>query len=102
MFAIGILPAFLLLYVRRWVDEPALWIAANQGRQDARKRLAAGGLSQQDRELAQFTMTRVLSDSELRRRVGLLFLMSIITLAIRNECNSDLTLVGPSSVIWRG
>jgi|SRR5215469_237853 len=77
MFAIGILPAFLLLYVRRWVDEPALWIAANQGRQDARKRLAAGGLSQQDRELAQFTMTRVLSDSELRRRVGLLFLMSI-------------------------
>ena len=26
MFVIGILPAFLLLYVRRWVHDPALWV----------------------------------------------------------------------------
>lgn len=25
MFLVGILPALLLLYVRRWVDEPAVW-----------------------------------------------------------------------------
>src|SRR5215471_6164262 len=31
MFVIGILPAFLLLYVRRWVDEPTLWVSANCG-----------------------------------------------------------------------
>jgi NAD(P)-dependent dehydrogenase (short-subunit alcohol dehydrogenase family) len=31
-----------------------------------------GVVSQQDRELVQFTITRVLSDPELRRRVGLL------------------------------
>jgi MFS family permease len=32
LFVIGILPAFLLLYVRRWVQEPAL---VDQGRQTA-------------------------------------------------------------------
>jgi hypothetical protein len=34
---IGILPAFLLLYVRRQVDEPALWVTANADRREARK-----------------------------------------------------------------
>ena len=38
-----------------------------------------GVVSQQDRELTQFTITRVLSDPELRRRVGLLLLMSLST-----------------------
>jgi len=38
-----------------------------------------GGISQQDRQLVQFTMTSVLSNPELRRRVGLLLLMSIST-----------------------
>ena len=79
MFVIGILPAFLLLYVRRWVDEPALWLAASRGRQEAQKRLAAGGVSQPDKELAQFTVIGILSDSKMRRRVGLLLLMSITT-----------------------
>jgi MFS family permease len=79
MFVIGILPAFLLLYVRRWVDEPALWIAANRGRQEAQKRLEVGGVSQPDKEVAQFTVIRILSDPELRSRVGLLLLMSITT-----------------------
>ena len=77
MFVIGILPAFLLLYVRRWVDEPAIWIAANRGRREAQMRLQMGGVSPQDRELAQFTVTRILSDLVLRRRVGLLLLMAI-------------------------
>ena len=79
MFVIGILPAFLLLYVRRWVDEPALWVAADQGRREAKRRLGMGGVSPRDRELVQFTVTRILSDPELRRRLGLLLLMSITT-----------------------
>jgi MFS family permease len=79
MFVIGILPAFLLLYIRRWVDEPALWLAANRGRQEAQKRLEMGGVSQQDREITQFTVIRIFSDPELRRRVGLLLVMSITT-----------------------
>jgi MFS family permease len=77
MFLIGILPAFLLLYVRRAVHEPVLWIAANKRRCKARERLDMGIISEEDRELAQFTMTRVLSDPQLRRRVGLLLLMAV-------------------------
>jgi MFS family permease len=79
MFVIGILPALLLLYVRRWVHDPTLWVAADRLRREARKRVEMGVGSQQDRELAQFTITRVLSDPELRRRVGLLLLMSLST-----------------------
>lgn len=79
MFVIGILPAFLLLFVRRWVHEPALWVAANNRRREARNRLDVGTVSQQDRELVQFTISRVLSDPDLRRRVGFLMLMSLST-----------------------
>src|SRR5215470_6636806 len=79
MFVIGILPAFVLLYLRRCVEEPALSVAANRERQEARRRLEMGDASPQDRELVQFTVTRIWSDPELRRRVGLLLLMSITT-----------------------
>jgi MFS family permease len=77
MFAIGILPAFLLLYVRRQVDEPALWLAANEDRREALQRVAAGSDSSQDRAAAQFTLAHVFSNSILRRRVLLLLLMAI-------------------------
>jgi hypothetical protein len=79
MFVIGIIPAFLLLYVRRWVDEPTIWVTTNRHRQEAQKRLETGSGSSEDRKLAQFTLTRILSDAEMRRRVGILLLMSITT-----------------------
>lgn len=79
MFVMGILPALLLLYVRRWVDEPTLWIAADRCRREARTRVEVGSGSPQDRELAQFTLSRIVSDPELRRRVGVLLVMSITT-----------------------
>jgi MFS family permease len=77
MFVIGILPAFLLLYVRRQVNEPALWVRANADRRDARKRLEAGDTSPENRALAQFTIFHVFSNPMLRRRVACLLLMSI-------------------------
>jgi len=81
MFVIGIRPAFLLLYVRRWVEEPALWVTANRSRREAKKRLEMGDVSPHDQELVQFTLARILSARDLRRRVGLLLLMSITTVA---------------------
>jgi MFS family permease len=81
MFVIGIVPAFLLLYVRRWVDEPALWVTANCDRREAQKRIEIGGFSSHDQELVQFTLTRVLRDPYLRHRVGLLILMSVTSVA---------------------
>ena len=40
-----------------------------------------GGVSPHDQELVQFTLTRILLAPDLRRRVGLLLLMSITTVA---------------------
>ena len=79
MFLIGVLPALLLLYIRRHVDDPALWLAASQNRQEAWKRLAAGSASPEDRASTRFTLAQVFSTSTLRRRVMLLLLMSIST-----------------------
>src|SRR5262249_42684343 len=79
MFVIGVAPAFLLLYIRRVVHDPALWVTANDRRREARKRIETGIESEQDRELAQFTIARIFSEPELRRRVGLLLLMSLST-----------------------
>jgi len=79
MFVIGILPALLLLYVRRWVEEPAVWTAANHVRREAEQRVQMGSGSSHDKQLVQFTVSEILSDAELRRRVGVLLLMSVTT-----------------------
>ena len=79
MFVIGIAPAFLLLYVRRVVHDPVLWTTANKNRREARKRIETGIGSEKDRQLAQFTIARIFSEPEMRRRVGFLLLMSLST-----------------------
>ena len=79
MFLIGIIPAFLLLYLRRWVDEPALWVASNRERKEAKRRLESGSSSAEDRKVVQFTLTRILSEPDMRRQVGILLVMSITT-----------------------
>jgi len=79
MFVIGVAPAFLLLYVRRVVHDPALWVNADDCRREARKRIETGVGSEEDRRLAQFTIARIFSEPELRRRVALLLLMSLST-----------------------
>ena len=81
MFVIGILPALLLLYIRRGVHDPPLWVAADKRRREARERALSGGPAvRSDHELLQFTMFRVLSDAELRRRLALLIVMSLSTI----------------------
>ena len=77
MFLIGIIPAFLLLYLRRWVHEPELWVVSNHERREARRRLDSGSSSTEDRKLVEFTLTRILSERDMRRRLGILLLMSI-------------------------
>ena len=79
MFLIGIIPAFLLLYLRRWVDEPALWVASSHRRREARQRLESGGSSSDDKKLVQFTLARILSEPEMRRRIVILLVMSVTT-----------------------
>jgi MFS family permease len=78
MFLFGIAPAFVLLYIRRSIENPALWVAADARRRAARDRAARGEATQPaDRALLRFTMLHVLGTPTLRRRVVLLLLMSL-------------------------
>ena len=79
MFLVGILPALLLLYVRRWVDEPAVWTETSRNRREAQQRVQMGKGSSHDKQLVRFTVSEILSDLELRRRIGILLLMSVTT-----------------------
>jgi MFS family permease len=79
MFLVGILPALLLLYVRRWVDEPAVWTETSRNRREAQQRVQMGKGSLHDKQLVRFTVSEILSDLELRRRIGILLLMSVTT-----------------------
>ena len=79
MFLVGVLPALLLLYVRRWVDEPAVWTETSRNRREAQQRVQMGKGSSHDKQLVRFTVSEILSDLELRRRVGILLLMSVTT-----------------------
>jgi MFS family permease len=78
MFVLGVLPAVLLLYIRTGVQNPEVWVAANARRRAAREREAQGQtVAPEERGLLRFTMAHVVTDPVLRRRLGLLLLMSL-------------------------
>jgi MFS family permease len=78
MFVIGILPAFFLLWLRRGVEDPAIWVDAARRRRRAREAAATGGrLGDQDRRLTRFTIADLFQTPELRRRTLLLLVMSV-------------------------
>jgi MFS family permease len=80
MFVLGVLPALLVLYIRTHVQEPDLWLAADERRRAARWRAAQGQeLSAEEPGLLQFTMTHLLRTPVLRRRLIPLLLMSLST-----------------------
>ena len=80
MFLIGALPALMLLYIQREVEESPMWLEARERRRRVKARAAIGGTpSIEDRQVVQFTLAYVLSDPQLRRRSTLLLLMSLST-----------------------
>lgn len=80
MFLIGALPALMLLYIQREVEESPMWLEARERRRRVKARAAIGGTpSIEDKQVVQFTLAYVLSDPQLRRRITLLLLMSLST-----------------------
>jgi MFS family permease len=80
MFLIGVLPALSLLWMRTSVRDPDLWLAAHERRQLVRQRVASGqALSPDDHALRGFTVKRILSAPDLRRRLLLLLVLSLST-----------------------
>ncbi len=81
LFVIGVLPALLLLWMRRGIADPAVWIAADRRRQAARRAALEGRrLSEEERRLTRFTVVDLFASHELRRRTLLLLMMALSTI----------------------
>jgi MFS family permease len=78
MFVIGVLPALLLLWLRRGVEDPAIWREADRRRRSARQAARVGRrLSPEERRLTRFTVGDLLTNPELRTRTLLLLVMAL-------------------------
>jgi MFS family permease len=81
MFLLGVLPALLLLWLRRSVEDPAIWQEADRRRRAARQTTRVGRrLSEDERRLMRFTIADLFASPDLRRRTLLLLVMSLATI----------------------
>lgn len=81
MFVLGVLPALLLLWIRRTVEDPAIWREAASRRRAARQAARVGRpLSEDERHLMRFTLAELFVRPDLRRRTFLLLVMSLATI----------------------
>jgi MFS family permease len=80
MYLIGILPALLTVWIRTSIPESDVWEQCERRRQLAAARLRSGAsAAPDDRALTRFTMLGLFADEEVRRRVLIVFLMSLAT-----------------------
>lgn len=78
MFVIGAVPALFTLYIRRAMSESEAWLTAVRERRWATTELARGAAATAGRR--PFTITEVFRQPESRRRVLLMFLLSLATM----------------------
>jgi MFS family permease len=80
MYVIGILPAFLTLWIRRGIPESALWRrTAEQRRAALGRRRSGAALEAGDAALTRFTIVDLFAEPALARRTIIVFLMSLTT-----------------------
>jgi MFS family permease len=80
MFALGILPALFVLWIRTGIPESEPWERTNASRQLARERQRGGAsLGEEEQALTRFTLADLFVDPDNRRRAVLVFLMSLTT-----------------------
>jgi MFS family permease len=80
LFFLGVLPALLVLYIRREVEESRAWSDRSKERRELRRRHRAGEpLSPQETVSARFTVRALFESAPLRRLVLLCLAMSLAT-----------------------
>jgi MFS family permease len=80
MFAAGVLPALLTLWIRRAIPESKIWEATNRKRREAIELKKSGNaLGKGADKLTRFTLFDLFSDPGLRKRTVVVFLMSLTT-----------------------
>jgi MFS family permease len=80
MYAIGVLPALLTLWIRTGIPESPLWDAADKRRKAAVERQRAGAtLANDERALTRLTLVDLFAEPSLRLRTAIVFLVSLTT-----------------------
>ncbi|WP_029421391.1 MFS transporter [Alicyclobacillus macrosporangiidus] len=80
MYVLGVLPALLVLWLRRSVDESQRWEQSNALRRQVRHRLRQGErLADHEQKYATFTLKALFLDPSVRRQTVLGLLMSLTT-----------------------
>jgi MFS family permease len=80
MFVIGIVPALLTLWMRTSIEESHVWQQVDVKRRQANARKQSGAtLSPDDRALTRFTVADLFVEPQTRRRLIVVFLMSLTT-----------------------
>ena len=78
MYLIGVLPAFVVLWIRRNIPESARWEEANERRREARAQKESGAaLEGVDAALTRFTVVDLFTDRSVRRPFVASFLMML-------------------------
>jgi MFS family permease len=77
MYVIGVLPAFLTLWIQNSIEESDAWEKANAERKAALAREKAAGVA--DSKAGGFTLFNLFKDPVLRTRTIFVFLMSLTT-----------------------
>lgn len=80
MYALGVLPALLTLWIRSSIPESPIWEKSNEKRQTAIEHKRAGKtLTETDTKLTRFTLVDLFSEPGIRRQTIIVFLMSLTT-----------------------
>ena len=80
MFALGVLPALLTLWIRRAIPESKIWEETNRKRRLAVDQKRSGAsLGEGAEKLTRFTLFDLFTDASLRKRTIVVFLMSLTT-----------------------
>jgi MFS family permease len=78
MYLIGVLPAFIVLWIRRNIPESSRWEEANERRREAHAQKQSGAvLEGVDAALTRFTVVDLFTDRSVRRPLILAFLMML-------------------------
>ena len=78
LFLVGVIPAFLVLYIRRHVHESEKWLQKHAERKQLQRQRRSGvRLSSEETVAADFTVTALFRNPQLRRLVLLCMVMSL-------------------------
>jgi MFS family permease len=79
MYLVGVVPALMVVYLRRSVQDSEMWSQADERRRIAERRVESHDATDADRVLARPTVRQLLDDPARRRQVAVLVLGALAT-----------------------